>query len=403
MASFKLLLSHASRHCSSQYIHQLPRSSLTSLYRSLSSSPSVPEPNSPESRSNEPKPLPIQSVSYAVKPKDPPPPAEEQTEDRAWSREDIRYMKDIPKITPVSYASKVAPLPEDREADSKEGETGEVDEQLERERRRIEVSSQVRRRLVRVEDNTVPFPTLIKQVTVKEKTITTIHDLQEAIKLLKANAKTTFDETVEVHVNLAAELRRSDLKLNGTANLPHGTGKVVKIAVFADGTDASEAREAGADVVGSDDLIEEIKNGNFKVDFDTCITTPKFFPRLKKIATVLKRLMPNIKDRTLTADVAKAVTEAKQCVYIKKRDKRNGALVNAGIGKVSFSEQALRENIGAFLHGVLLAKPAGLKKSSRYAGYVNSVHICSTMGAGYPVSMQSVARAADRYSKTLTS
>lgn len=317
-------------------------------------------------------------------------------------------MKDIPKIAPVSYASKVAPLPEDREVDSlnKEGKTGEgleVDEQLERERRRIEVSSQVRRRLVRVEENNVPFPTLIKQENAKAKTATTIHDLQEAIKLVKANARTTFDETVEVHVNLAAELRRSDLKLSGTAKLPHGTGKVVKIAVFADGTEASEAKEAGADVVGSDDLIEEIKNGNFKVDFDVCITSTKFFPRLKKIATVLKQLMPNKKAGTMTDDVAKAVKEAKMSVYIKKRDKRNGALVNAGIGKVSFSEQELRENIGAYLHGVLLAKPAGLKKSSRYAGYVNSVHICSTMGAGYSVSMQSVARAADRYSKSLTS
>ncbi|KAH7844075.1 hypothetical protein Vadar_023951 [Vaccinium darrowii] len=175
-----------------------------------------------------------------------------------------------------------------------------------------------------------------------------IYDLQEAILLVKAHAKAKFDETVEIHVNLAAELRRTDLKLDGVATLPHGTGKVVEIAVFAEGYAAAEARAAGAAIVGGVELVEEINSGNVKADFDICITTHKFVQQLDKAGTVID-------------DVAKAVRKAKQIVKLNKKDK--AAIVHAGVGKVSFSEEALSENIGAFVNALLLAKPRGLKKS----------------------------------------
>lgn len=308
-------------------------------------------------------------------------------------------MKDVPNVSPISYPSRVAPLPEDRVAveGGAEKEKKEVDEELVKEERRIQEDSRRISRwggLRRLEEERVAFPTIIKQ---EQKNKKVIYDLQEAIQLVKANAKANFNETVEVHVNLAAELRRTDLKLDGVATLPHGTGKVVKIAVFAEGSAADEARAAGAAIVGGVELVEEIKSGNVKADFDICITTHQFVQRLQKLGNVLKSRMPSTKAGTVTDDVAKAVTEAKRIVKLNKKDK--AAVVHAGVGKVSFSEEALRENIGAFVNALLLAKPPGLKKSSKYAGYMNAVHICSTMGPGFPVSIQSLSIAADRYTR----
>lgn len=282
------------------------------------------------------------------------------------------------------------------------GEVGEekkgVDEELAKEVSRIQEES---RRVSRwggglrgVEEERVAFPRIIKQ---EQKNKKVIYDLQEAIRLVKANAKTSFNETVEVHVNLAAELRRTDLKLDGVATLPHGTGKVVKVAVFAEGSAADEARAAGAAIVGGVELVEGIKSGTVKADFDICITTHQFVQRLQKLGNVLKGRMPSTKAGTVTDDVAKAVREAKRIVKLNKKDK--AAVVHAGVGKVSFSEEDLRENIGAFVNALLLAKPPGLKKSSKYAGYMNAVHICSTMGPGFPVSIQSLSIAADRYTR----
>lgn len=359
---------------------------------------------------------PIQSVSYPVKPKSEqdltsqPPRRErdysEEARGAAWTREDIRYVKDIPRLSPVSYPSSrlVAPLPEDRLAEdapapSDQGEVKEErnkDAQLDRETMRIQADNRRFRWALRgVEEERLPFPTLIKQQQQNKDKV--IFDLQEAIRLVKANAKANFNETVEVHVNLAAELRRTDLKLDGIATLPHGTGKAAKIAVFADGSAADEARAAGANVVGGVELVEEIKNGNVKAHFDICITTHQFVPRLQKLGNILKSRMPSTKAGTVTDDVAKAVREAKRLVKFNKKDK--AAVVHVGIGKVSYSEEALRENIGAFVNALLAAKPAGLKKSSKYAGYVNSVHICSTMGPGFPVSIQSLSIAADHYNR----
>ncbi|CAL5336850.1 unnamed protein product [Camellia sinensis] len=463
MAALEFILSQARRHCStksSSYLrlrhYSKPRTTspppplpFLGFNRSLCSESApaaeaekeeAPRPNEPTRRP--PKPTssaPIQSVSYPVKPKSEqdltsqPPRRERDYSDKpiinaeevrgaVWTREDIRYVKNIPKLSPVSYPSSrlVAPLPEDRMAEdapapSDEGQVKEErnkDAQLDRETVRIQADNRRFRWALRgVEEERLPFPTLIKQQQQNKDKV--IFDLQEAIRLVKksqercdmviqigkgrnalsvgsweaqngdkffhaslANAKANFNETVEVHVNLAAELRRTDLKLDGIATLPHGTGKAAKIAVFADGSAADEARAAGANVVGGVELVEEIKNGNVKAHFDICITTHQFVPRLQKLGNILKSRMPSTKAGTVTDDVAKAVREAKRLVKFNKKDK--AAVVHVGIGKVSYSEEALRENIGAFVNALLAAKPAGLKKSSKYAGYVNSVHICST-------------------------
>lgn len=214
--------------------------------------------------------------------------------------------------------------------------------------------------------------------------------------IMQANAKKKFDETLEAHVVLTPDMRRTDLKLEGTVAVPHGFGKVYRIAVFAEGAAAAEAREAGADVVGGMELVENIKSGNVKLDFDKCFSTHAMMPSLRQIAKYLRQLMPDTKKGTVTKDISKAVKEAKRGVPFKK-DKT--AIVHVGIGKVSFQEDALCENIGAFVHELLRQKPAGLKKSSKYAGYVNTVHLCSTMGPSFPVTMQSLSIAADRHVK----
>ncbi|KAK9284299.1 hypothetical protein L1049_023470 [Liquidambar formosana] len=431
MATFQHLLSQARRHCTTTPSSPLSllRCSSLGLRRSISSSSSSsssesdPNPNPPptEPARRPTEPIPVQVVAYPVKPKDPspspeappqpplqPPPslrkpiefensatnenvnanAEART---GWSREDIRYVKNVmPTISPVSYPSRVAPLPEDRaplkeKAADKEGEDAKESGEIERERRRIEV-----------EEEKVVFPTLIE---VEKKKPKVVLDLNEAIREVKANAQRNFNETVEAHVKLGIDRRRTDQQVSGTMTLPHGIGKVVKVAVFAEGATADEARAAGADIVGGVELVEEIMNGSIKLDFDKCITTPLFMPRLGKIAKILGKrgLMPNPKRGTIVSDVFGAVKEAKHGLIDFKMDKT--AIVHVGLGKVSFSEEILRENIGAFVNALLLAKPAGLKKTSKYAGYVDSFHLCSTMGPGFPVSIQSLSRAADHFNK----
>lgn len=220
----------------------------------------------------------------------------------------------------------------------------------------------------------------------------------DAIKQVKANAKATFDETVEAHVRLAIPPRKTELIVRGTMNLPHGDKKAVRVAFFAEGADAEEARAAGADVVGGLELIEEIASSG-KLDVEKCFSTRQFMPRLFKISKILNQhgLMPNPKQGTVTNDVARAVQEAKQGHIKFKMD--NTSNVHAGLGKVSLKEELLRENVGAFVNALLLAKPAGLKKTSKFAGYVNSFHMCSTMGPSFPVSIQSLSRALDQYNK----
>ncbi|CAI0554692.1 unnamed protein product [Linum tenue] len=158
---------------------------------------------------------------------------------------------------------------------------------------------------------------------------------------------------------------------------------VLKVAFFAEGAEAEEARAAGADIVGGVELIEEILSAG-KVDFDKCYATRQLYPRVAKQGTVV-------------SDVTRAVKAAKQNQIKFRMDK--SSIVHVGLGKASFSEESLRENIGAFMNALLQSKPAGLKKTSKYAGYVNSFHICSTMGEGFPISIQSLSKAVDHYNK----
>ncbi|GMH16081.1 hypothetical protein Nepgr_017922 [Nepenthes gracilis] len=404
-----------------------PRSLQFTLCRVPFSSLSVE--SNPQSRPNEEgkrntdTPPPIQPVSYPVKPKPSisseeqlPPPAPTASHRaqlprvqsprgnldaaRALTREEIRFVKDFPVISPVSYPKKVAPLPEDRVATEGEGQDegkgwgGEIGE-LDRERKRIESDYRVVRKVFKVveEEKEVPFPMLIK--VEKKQSEKKVYDLQDAIRQVKANAKRNFNETVEAHVNLGIDRRRSDLGVSGAVVLPHGTGKDVRVAVFAEGAAADEARAAGAYIVGGDELIREIKNGG-KINFDKCIATHSMMQRVASISKILRGLTPNTKKGTVTNDIAVAVKEAKQGLLdFKMKD----SIVHVGLGKVSFLEDSLRENIGAFVNALLLAKPPGLKKTSKYAGYVNSFHLCSTMGPGFPVSIQSLSRAADLYTK----
>ncbi|KAI3465848.1 hypothetical protein Pfo_022511 [Paulownia fortunei] len=418
MAAFKRLLSQTGRRC---FSNPPPPRHLVSLLRRHFSTEPEPSPNpepSTEPNANLRKPIPIQPVSYPTKPR--PPPSEEtlqeperQTssldtrdsvnrETRSWTRDEMRYMKDAPVISPVSYPSRVAPLPEDRIKGGEE-EKGDRNEGLERERRVIE---EYRRRGVLAygkeeeEEERLPFPKLIKVENTDQnskKKGKVIYDLKEAIQLVKASAKQTFDETLEAHVRMTPDLRRTDLKLSGFVRLPHGFGKTYRVAVFAEGAAADEARDAGADIVGGPELVENIRTGQIKVDFDKCIATPSMMEHVKKLSRNLKQLMPDTKKGTLTNDILRTVKEAKEQSVLFKKDKT--AIVHVGVGKVSFPEDALRENVGAFVNALLLAKPAGLKKSSKYAGYVDSFHICSTMGRSFPISIQSLSMAADRYNR----
>ncbi|CAH8385349.1 unnamed protein product [Eruca vesicaria subsp. sativa] len=197
--------------------------------------------------------------------------------------------------------------------------------------------------------------------------------------MFQGNAKAKFDETPEAHVRLGIEKGRSELIVRGTLALPHSVKKDVRVAFFAEGSDAEDAKAAGADVVGGLELIEEIlKSG--KIDFDRCLATPKMMPRVYKISRILNNhgLMPNPKQGSVTKDVMKAVKDAKAGHTKFRMDKTS--ILHVPLGKMSFPEDALRENVGAFMNALLLAKPAGLKKTSKYAGYVNAFHLCNGKG-----------------------
>ncbi|CAM6104681.1 unnamed protein product [Calypogeia fissa] len=250
------------------------------------------------------------------------------------------------------------------------------------------------------ESKELAYPTLVKSVQLKKRNPVVLAD---AIREVKANARARFDETLEAHVRLGIDPRRSDQTVRGAATLPHGSGKVVRVAVFAEGAAAEEATNAGADVVGADALVAEIQENGGKLNFDKCIATPSFMPKLGKVARILgpRGLMPNPKVGTVTTNVGEAVRAAKQGRVDFRADK--SGIVHAGLGKVSFKDEALIENIAAFTGALLAAKPTGLKKTSRYVGYVNSFVITSTMGAGVRVSLQSLVQAADNYSKSAES
>jgi len=202
-----------------------------------------------------------------------------------------------------------------------------------------------------------------------------LYDLSEAVKLVKGNATAKFDETIELAVNLGVDPRHADQMVRGTVALPHGTGKSLRVAVFAKGDKADEAREAGADLVGEDDLAEQIQKG--EVEFDRCIATPDMMAVVGRLGKVLgpKGLMPNPKLGTVTPDVKGAVAAAK-AGQIEFRVEKAG-IVHAGVGKASFSEDAIAENVSAVIDALNKARPSGAKGT-----YMQRVSLSSTMGPG---------------------
>ena len=206
---------------------------------------------------------------------------------------------------------------------------------------------------------------------------------QESIVKIKQVASAKFDETMEVSVVLGVDPRHADQMVRGVVALPHGTGRNVRVAVFARGVKADEALEAGADVVGAEDLVEEIQGG--RLDFDIVIATPDVMMLAGRVGKILgsRGLMPNPKVGTVTQDVAKAVLGAKSGEVRFKVDK--AGILNAGIGKVSFSETDLIENFKAFFDAIKAAKPSGAK-----GAYIRSVTVSSTMGPGVGVSVDTV-------------
>ena len=207
---------------------------------------------------------------------------------------------------------------------------------------------------------------------------TLTHTVEEAVKLVKSNATAKFDETVEVSMNLGVDPRHADQMVRGVVSLPNGTGKSVRVAVFAKDKKAEEATAAGADIVGAEDLMEKIQGGF--MDFDRVIATPDMMAVVGRLGKVLgpRGLMPNPKVGTVTPDVAKAVKDAKGGAVQFRVEK--AGIIHAGVGKASFSEQQLTENVQAFVNAVAKAKPSGAKGT-----FVKRIALSSTMGPGVKV------------------
>ncbi|WP_372884472.1 50S ribosomal protein L1 [Shimia sp.] len=208
--------------------------------------------------------------------------------------------------------------------------------------------------------------------------------VEEAVALVKGAASAKFDETVEIAVQLGVDPRHADQMVRGVVGLPNGTGKTVRVAVFARGPKAEEAQAAGADIVGAEDLMETVQGGT--IEFDRCIATPDMMPIVGRLGKVLgpRNLMPNPKVGTVTMDVAQAVQNAKGGEVQFKVEK--AGVVHAGVGKVSFDEGKLVENVRAFMEAVLKAKPAGAK-----GAYVKKIALSSTMGPGVTISVDNAA------------
>ncbi len=204
--------------------------------------------------------------------------------------------------------------------------------------------------------------------------------VEEAVSLIKGNANAKFDETVEIAMNLGVDTRHADQMVRGVVGLPNGTGKTVRVAVFARGPKAEEAQAAGADIVGAEDLMETVQGGT--IEFDRCIATPDMMPIVGRLGKVLgpRNLMPNPKVGTVTMDVADAVKAAKGGEVQFRAEK--GGVVHAGVGKVSFDEAKLTENVRAFVSAVSKAKPSGAK-----GAYMKKVVLSSTMGPGVTVNI----------------
>ena len=206
--------------------------------------------------------------------------------------------------------------------------------------------------------------------------------VEDAVKLIKGAASAKFDETLEIAMNLGVDPRHADQMVRGVVNLPNGTGKTVRVAVFARGPKADEAKAAGADIVGAEDLMETIQGG--KIEFDRCIATPDMMPLVGRLGKILgpRNLMPNPKVGTVTMDVKAAVDAAKGGEVQFKVEK--AGVIHAGIGKVSFAEDKLAQNVRAFVEAVSRAKPSGAK-----GAYLKKVSLSSTMGPGVSLDLVS--------------
>ena len=210
-----------------------------------------------------------------------------------------------------------------------------------------------------------------------------VYEPIEGIKLLKDNSYVKFEESLEVAINLGIDPNKTDQNIKGILNLPKGTGKNIKVAVMAKGDKAKEAKDAGADIVGDDDIAKKVSEG--QIDFDLLIATPDMMPAIGKIGKILgpKGLMPNPKLGTVTQDVKSAVTNAKSGQVQYKNDK--SGIVHAGIGKLKFSEEDLLENLKAFYSSIVKSKPDTVKGS-----FIKRVSIASTMGFGFQINTSSL-------------
>ncbi len=208
--------------------------------------------------------------------------------------------------------------------------------------------------------------------------------LDEAVKLLKDRASAKFDETIEVAMNLGVDPRHADQMVRGVVNLPNGTGRTVRVAVFARGAKAEEATAAGADIVGAEDLVDIVQKGT--IDFDRCIATPDMMPLVGRLGKVLgpRGMMPNPKVGTVTMDVAAAVKASKGGAVEFRVEK--AGIVHGGVGKVSFDANAIAENIRAFTDAVIKAKPTGAK-----GNYVKKISLTSTMGPGLKIDVATLS------------
>jgi len=210
------------------------------------------------------------------------------------------------------------------------------------------------------------------------------YPVEDAVKIVKGAAKAKFDETIELALNLGIDPRHSDQQVRGVVTLPHGTGKTVRVAVFAKGDRAEQAKKAGADIVGAEDLAQKVEAG--QIEFDRCIASPDMMAVVGKLGKVLgpRGLMPNPKLGTVTPNVAEAVKNAKGG-QVEFRAEKAG-LVHAGVGKASFSEQAIAENVKAFIGAIARAKPTGAKGT-----FIKKVSLSSTMGPGLKLDVSGIA------------
>jgi large subunit ribosomal protein L1 len=225
-----------------------------------------------------------------------------------------------------------------------------------------------------------------KRINAARKDIerTKLYPVDEAVKLVKERAKAKFDETIEIAMNLGVDPKQTDQQVRGVVNLPNGTGRTLRVAVFAKGAKADEAKKAGADIVGAEDLVEQVNKG--EINFDRCIATPDMMPLVGRLGKVLgpRGLMPNPKVGTVSNDVTAAV-KAQKGGAVEFRVEKAG-IIQAGVGKASFTADAIAQNVRALADAVAKSKPSGIKGT-----FIKRVAISSTMGPGVRIDPSSLS------------